>query len=232
MGPRYSVYVLLCLLYGGGGIFPDVSLPYPPPSPVWSDAVQSDHLTLQWIGGYVDAHHGSFASLDSFAAAPALPDSALTEFRAFATAHGDTIPAGPAAHHRLQRMLELQLGEANWGESGYYRIAATSDPEIAAAVDALQRGRPLTGVSSSVDGVDAFSSLESFAGSRRMCSPFARNEAVRSDQRAAVEIRRSTWSEACPLRLIHAPADCALRSMKGDIATESTSRSPSPVAPE
>jgi carboxyl-terminal processing protease len=128
------------VVYGGGGIWPDVTLAAEPPAPVWLDRVRTDALALQWIGGYLDAHRASYDSLGSFVAAPAMPDSAVASFRSFAGARGDSIPEGVAADHIVQRVLALELGGARWGPAGYYRVASVLDPEITAAVAAFDRG--------------------------------------------------------------------------------------------
>jgi carboxyl-terminal processing protease len=127
------------VVYGGGGIWPDVMLPAEPPVPAWLDRLRTDALPLQWIGGYVDAHRASYDSLATFAGAPVLPDSAVASFRAFAAGRGDSIPEGPIADRVVQRVLALELGGARWGPAGYYRVASVLDPEITAAVAAFDR---------------------------------------------------------------------------------------------
>ncbi|HEX4627989.1 MAG TPA: S41 family peptidase [Gemmatimonadales bacterium] len=118
-------------VYGGGGIYPDVVLPEPDPAPLWLERAREDDLPLKWIGGYLTAAGPSLASLDSLATHPALAAAALESFRAFAAAQGDTIPVD--ANDRLQRVLTRSVALAKWGEAGYYRIVAASDPAVATA---------------------------------------------------------------------------------------------------
>jgi carboxyl-terminal processing protease len=120
-------------VYGGGGIVPDVALGAPSPFPLSFERVAEDRVPLQWAGAYLDAHGADFSTLDSFAAAPAVTDATIGNFRTFAAAHGDSIDAGAAADRLLQRVLTLALAEAKWGEAGYYRIAALMDPDVTAS---------------------------------------------------------------------------------------------------
>jgi carboxyl-terminal processing protease len=124
-------------VYGGGGIYPDVVLPEPDPAPLWLARAREEDLPLKWIGGYVTAAGASLPDLDSLAAHPVLPPTALDNFRAFAAAQGVVIPADP--DDRLQRVLVRAVALAKWGEVGFYRVAAMSDPAVAAAAKQFDR---------------------------------------------------------------------------------------------
>jgi hypothetical protein len=127
-------------VYGGGGIYPDVLLPSDSDSPSWAVRVEESLLPLKWASGYVGANGTSLpASLDAFAARPVLPDGALADFQAMASREGVTIPPGDEAERRLSEMLLVVLADAKWGEAGAYWIQALSDPEVAAARQALTR---------------------------------------------------------------------------------------------
>ena len=126
-------------VYGGGGIFPDIALGPISPTPVWFDRLQVDNVPLQWVGGYLDSHGAEFGSLDSLVATQAIHDSAIAGFRAFAAAHGDSVPGGAAADHALQRLLTLSVALAKWGQPGYFRAATAEDPDVDAGVAAFDR---------------------------------------------------------------------------------------------
>ncbi|HWZ59961.1 MAG TPA: S41 family peptidase [Gemmatimonadaceae bacterium] len=126
-------------VYGGGGIVPDVTLGAPTPLPLWLERAREDRVPFQWAGAYLDAHGAEYTTLDAFATAPTLPATAITDFRAFAAAHGDSADEGAPADRTLQRVLALVIAEAKWGDAGYYRIAALSDPDISAATAAFDR---------------------------------------------------------------------------------------------
>ena len=132
-------------VYGGGGIVPDILLPTPLGMPPWLGRIEEDRLVLQWIGGYLDAHKAQYASLDAFAAAPAIPAASITDFRAFVGAHGDSAATGESADRLLNRYLALAVAQGGWGEPGYYRIAAVLDPDVMTASHAFDRASELLG---------------------------------------------------------------------------------------
>ena len=126
------------VVYGGGGIYPDVRLAEEP-QPLWVARVRENDLALKWIGGYVSANAGVPATLDALAANPSLPVAVVGEFRSFATQQGVAIPAGDDVDVELQRMLTRALARAKFGESGYYRVAALLDPTVRRAAQQFDR---------------------------------------------------------------------------------------------
>lgn len=124
-------------LYGGGGIYPDVTLPKATPAPLWLARVREADLPLKWVGGYVTAAGPALASLDTLLARRALPPDAVASFRTLAATEGIEIPAD--ADSLLQRVLVRAVALAKWGEEGYYRMVAVTDPEVAAALPQFSR---------------------------------------------------------------------------------------------
>ena len=118
------------VVYGGGGIFPDVLTAEAEPDPIWLARLREDDVPTRWIGGYLSANPAAFPSADALAASPRLPDAALADFRAFATRAGHAVPAGPDADARLQRALARGIAFAKWGDTGYYRLVAVTDPQV------------------------------------------------------------------------------------------------------
>ena len=117
-------------VYGGGGIFPDVATPAAEPDPLWLARLGEEDLPTRWIGGYLSANAAAFPSAEALAASPRLPDAALADFRAFAARGGHTLPTGPDADARLQRVLARGIAFAKWGDAGYYRLIAVTDPQV------------------------------------------------------------------------------------------------------
>jgi carboxyl-terminal processing protease len=126
-------------VYGGGGIYPDVRLNAEETQPLWLEQVWENDVVLKWIGGYVTANAAALSSLDAFAANPALPPAALTEFRAFATQQGASIPAGSDIDAELQRVLVRAVARAKFGDQGYYRVAALVDALVRQAAQQFDR---------------------------------------------------------------------------------------------
>ena len=127
------------VVYGGGGIYPDVRLGQDDAQPLWLARVRENDLVLKWIGGYVTANAGIPATLDVLAANPAVPATAIAEFRSFASQQGVAIPAGDDVDTELQHVLTRALARAKFGETGYYRVAALLDPTVRRAAQQFDR---------------------------------------------------------------------------------------------
>ena len=118
-------------VYGGGGVYPDVTLPEREPAPLWLARVYEDDLLLKWIGGYLAANTAAFGSLDALAASPTVPAQAIADFRAFAERQGVTIPADGDGW--IRGALLVEVASAKWGMEGRYRILAVIDKEVTEA---------------------------------------------------------------------------------------------------
>lgn len=132
-------------VYGGGGIYPDVVLERRE-VPLWLAQVREAMLPLRWTPGYIEVNADRFPDLESLARAPRLPPDAIPLFREFAREQGIRIPEGEDADRRLEELLLLSIAAARWGPSGYSRVAAAIDPEVAAAVAAFDTAQMVLGV--------------------------------------------------------------------------------------
>jgi carboxyl-terminal processing protease len=133
------------VVYGGGGIYPDVRFADRPEAPVWLARLLEDNVPAVWAGGYVTANPTAFTTADALAASPRLPAAALADFRALAQRQGVTIPPGQEADDRLQRTLVRTIAWTKWESAGLYRVSAALDPEIAQAVEQFSRASQLLG---------------------------------------------------------------------------------------
>jgi carboxyl-terminal processing protease len=127
------------VVYGGGGIFPDVALAEAPAPPRWVVRAEEQQLPLTWSGGYVEAHAAALTSLDAFATAGALPAAALSDFRAYAARQGVVVPADAAADAQLQTLLMGSVAEARWGAEGAYRVEAQHAAAVRDAIASFGR---------------------------------------------------------------------------------------------
>ena len=143
------------IVYGGGGVYPDIHFGPELPVPAWLSRVREEALPLKWIAGHVTAQASSYTSVDALAAAPALAGSGLAEFREFAAEQKVTIPAGPEADRRLQRLLVPLVADSKWGSEGYYRLVAALDPELKLAVDAFAQAEAVLRTGDSGGGSSA-----------------------------------------------------------------------------
>lgn len=127
-------------VYGGGGIYPDLSLDDREQSPRWASRVEEQQLPTTWSGGYVDAHAATLTDAAAFAS-QALPASALADFKAFASKQGIVIPADGDA--LLREMLATSIAYAKWGSAGEYEVIARRDPAVRQAAGGFRRAAEL-----------------------------------------------------------------------------------------
>jgi carboxyl-terminal processing protease len=127
------------VVYGGGGIYPDVRLPRPRLAPLWLSQVREANLPIKWTAGHVTANAAAYASLDALAAKPDLAAGGLADFRRFANEQGVAIPSGDEADSLLIRELVPEVAYVKWGTPGYYRIDAVLDPEVKSSLGAFDQ---------------------------------------------------------------------------------------------
>ena len=125
------------VVYGGGGIYPDVVLPEPAPAPLWLARLREEAVALEWIAGHLSASGGSYPSAEALATSRTAAPGALASFRAFALEQGVNVPAGADADRLITDEILLGVALAKFGEPGYYRVAAALDPEVGAAREAF-----------------------------------------------------------------------------------------------
>jgi carboxyl-terminal processing protease len=125
------------LVYGGGGIRPDVILPEPAATPLWLARLVEENVPLKWIGGFLSSAP-ELPDIQTLESVPALPQSILNEFRDFARRQGADVPDGADADARLERLLLGRIARTRSGEPGFYKVAALLDPEVAAAMQAFE----------------------------------------------------------------------------------------------
>jgi carboxyl-terminal processing protease len=127
------------VVYGGGGIYPDVVFPERDELPLWLSRVYEDRLELKWIAGHVTAAAAAYPSLDAVVASPKSAPGAVAEFRRFAKEQGVTIPEGAEEDAWLDRSIVRWVALAKWQEPGLYRIAAVQSGEVKSAVEAFAK---------------------------------------------------------------------------------------------
>jgi len=131
------------VVYGGGGIYPDIVFPEPDPAPVWLARVQEERLDLKWIGGHLTAATTAYPTLDALAASPKAAPGAIADFRKFAAEQGVTIPEGAEADARLERAIVRWVAVAKWGDPGFYRLVAVQSGDVKRAREAFARAESI-----------------------------------------------------------------------------------------
>ena len=132
------------VVYGGGGIYPDIRFTRREP-PLWYSLVREEELPLKFLNGYVSANPAAFPSLEALAADPHVPAAAIEQFRAFAAKDSIEIPPGAPADSVMQRMLARGIARIKWGDAGYYRLVAVLDADVAQAAAAFDRAPAILG---------------------------------------------------------------------------------------
>ena len=125
------------VVYGGGGIYPDVVFPESEPVPLWLARVHEERLDLKWIAGHLTAVGGAYPTLDALAASPKAASGAVADFRRFAAEQGVTIPEGAEVDVRLERAIIRWVALAKWNDPGLYRLAAVQSADVKRAVEAF-----------------------------------------------------------------------------------------------
>ena len=125
------------VVYGGGGIYPDVVFPESEPVPLWLARVYEKRLELKWIAGHLTAAGAAYPSLDALAASPKAAPGAVADFRRFAVEQGVTIPEGAEVDVRLERAIVRWVALAKWNDPGLYRLAAVQSADVKRAVEAF-----------------------------------------------------------------------------------------------
>jgi carboxyl-terminal processing protease len=131
------------VVYGGGGIYPDIVFPEADPEPLWLARVHEERLDLKWIAGHVTAAAGAYASLDALAASGKAAQGTLADFRRFAVEQGVTVPEGAEADARLERAIVMWVALAKWGDAGFYRLAAVQSDDVKHAVNAFAKAESI-----------------------------------------------------------------------------------------
>ena len=130
------------VVYGGGGIYPDILLKDRSPTPRWLTRINEQQLILAWSGSYVDASRVT-GLLEAFVKSGPLPASAVSDFVAFAGKQGVEVPAD--ANAALEPELRRAVAYAKWGTEGAYRIDATVDDALQQAMLAFAEANKLQG---------------------------------------------------------------------------------------
>jgi carboxyl-terminal processing protease len=131
------------VVYGGGGIYPDLIFPEREPVPLWLARVHEELLDLKWIAGHLTAAGGAYPTLDALAASLKAAPGAVADFRRFAVEQRVTIPEGAEADARLERAIVGWVALAKWHDPGLYRLAAVQSADVKRAVEAFARAESI-----------------------------------------------------------------------------------------
>jgi carboxyl-terminal processing protease len=133
------------VVYGGGGIYPDIRLAPRPPKPLWMERLGETERSFQFVSAWMAENPSAVQSLDVLAANPHLPDGTIEKFRAFLAKDSLDIPPGRAADSLLERRLVQEVALAKWGTPGLVRIQAVIDADVRTAESDFDRAQQILG---------------------------------------------------------------------------------------
>lgn len=138
------------IVYGGGGIMPDVFVP------IDTLSLDEDYLTLrQYVPQYVFRYLGGAADpaalaeqgLDRFIATFTVDDAMLQGLITYAEEHGDPLAAAELSEpvrHAARHMLKARIAKQLFEDEGYYKVWNMEDAMVKEALKAIARSTSLT----------------------------------------------------------------------------------------
>lgn len=133
------------VVYGGGGIIPDIFVPLD--TVLLNDyyAELRQHIP-QFIFPYAEAHKASFPNkLENFVNKFQVPETMWNDFLAFAYKNGakQNVAELKSIQEGLKLYLKARLARHLFGDEGFYSVWNQKDEVVRRAVDALEKAYPL-----------------------------------------------------------------------------------------
>lgn len=119
------------VVYGGGGIIPDVWTGESA-MPAWLEGLRESGVVLTWAGSHAATIPQT--TVEDFARTSSFGADAVGNLRSLAREKGIVVPETAEATAMLSRELALAVAHVKWGNTGGYRVEALLDPDVAAAV--------------------------------------------------------------------------------------------------
>ena len=132
------------LVYGGGGIQPDVMLKPRAALPSWLARLEEKELPSRWASAFA-ADAASGATLDALIDGQFMTATVIGAFRSFVRQQGDEVPEGASEDALLRRHLAPLIARYKHGDAGYYRILVRTDSWIAEALTLFGTAEGLKG---------------------------------------------------------------------------------------
>ncbi|MFM7216650.1 MAG: S41 family peptidase, partial [Bacteroidota bacterium] len=134
------------VVYGGGGIMPDVFVPIDTDGTAGFYAeVSRSGLITQYAYDYLDKHRSTFedfGSFDSFNTGFTFDEPAFSEFVDYARAQGVTTDEGlVSARSIIANQIKALIARQLWNNAGFYPVIHTDDKAFHAALDLLNGKR-------------------------------------------------------------------------------------------
>jgi len=131
-------------IYGGGGIVPDVTLPRAE-LPGWLAQADERGLLISWASGFVGKSSSAVSTIEAIAKPGAIDGAAIADFRAYASTNGVTIPPGSINDDLTSRALARSIAFVKFGQPGYYKVLALTDPTVKTSLESFARAAEILG---------------------------------------------------------------------------------------
>lgn len=134
------------VVYGGGGLFPDVFVP------IDTILFNETYLLLrqyipEFIFQYVSQHDGLFEEMDqsSFAGRYQVPETTFRAFMNYLQEKGmeEKITVPSTVKDELKLLMKARIGRQLFGDVAYYEIMNREDPMVTKAIEILGQPDPL-----------------------------------------------------------------------------------------
>ncbi len=136
------------LVYGGGGIMPDIFIPIDTVQMMGSWIALRQHVP-EFVFRYATEERARFEAMDfeAFRRDFSVDEALLQRFLSFARAQGAEPEAAdlPVVKPLLRRYLRARLARQLFGEEAYYKIWNERDPAVRRAIEVIRSSAPAPG---------------------------------------------------------------------------------------
>ncbi|HEY9560180.1 MAG TPA: S41 family peptidase [Anseongella sp.] len=133
------------VLYGGGGIVPDIFVPVDTVGvTAFYRELYANDLVYDFTYRFIDQHMdslSSYANLDEFATSFVLGDASFVRLLELAREAGVNLPPKEveASGELLKNQIKALIARRFWGASGFYKVSLTRDEAILHALEVIDR---------------------------------------------------------------------------------------------
>lgn len=139
------------IVYGGGGITPDVRIGTPYPYSELQFHLDRNRAFFDFASRYLSAHELEYPDFEAFDAGFEAGEQALREFTDFLAEREIVYDADSLRVHQeqIQRSIKAEFARTLWGDSQRYRVIIQADPVLREAMtyfpqaELMARGEPL-----------------------------------------------------------------------------------------
>lgn len=131
------------LVYGGGGIYPDLMLRTDRTIPDWLARLNEADTWVEWLGSYFEDQGKRLPTLEAFIEADFVTPASVALLRTIATRKGIELP--PDTDPTLRLQMRSRIAGAKWGSAAALTIEARTDAQLSEAMKGFSRASELLG---------------------------------------------------------------------------------------